>query len=88
MQLELNSNSIELNSNTIKVIRMDVVCPFCIERHIGVHFVASILFNKMDARIFSFSLGLHPIHIVTTNKFEIWSPNMWQPHFFQLSLLQ
>ncbi len=71
-----------MNPNIIKVIRMDVVCPFCIERHIGVHFVALILFVKTDARIFSFSLRLHPINIVIENKFEIWSPNMWRPHFF------
>jgi hypothetical protein len=67
---------------------MDVVCPFYIEHQIGFHFVASILFDKTDAIIFSFSLGLHLIHIVTQIYFEIWSPNMWQPLFFQLSLLQ
>jgi hypothetical protein len=51
-------------------MKTDVICPFCVERHIDICLDVSVVCVKIDARNFFFTLELPPLCMVTENEFS------------------
>jgi hypothetical protein len=64
--------------NQHKVIRMDVMCPFCIKHHIDVGPNGLVSFVRMETLKFSFSLDFSFKHMGIKNKFGHRNNNNWK----------
>jgi hypothetical protein len=73
-----------------RVVKINMMCPFCVESHISIRPDMSVTFVKRDARKSLVILELPPLQLAIKNGFWLmyaWRLRIFHCHLFGVSLL-